>query len=312
MKKLIWIIILAIFGLIIFSLGFYFQDFSLMFHKKKILAQVNGTEITDLDMKREIAFLKVSENANFSESTREDLLDRMVNDTLILQEARRLNLTIPEALVNSRLAAAGAGYSNEETKKIFSEVGLNANRWHHLIGRQLLIEVTVQKVVEDLVRVGEDEIDAYYWAHAGDFYRPPRVHARQIVVETAEQARDIKGKLDRGEEFQALARKFSRGPERDLGGDLDWVTEMDLPRSFSQALFRLKPGEISEPIATQYGFHLFRVEEADKGGKIPVEEAKHKIAEDLKTEKSDQAFQAWIEELRNKAKITIKDVRGGE
>ena len=47
-------------------------------------------------------------------------------------------------------------------------------------------------------------------------------------------------------------------------------------------------------------------------GKIPVDEAKRKITEDLKTEKSDQAFQAWIEELRSKAKITIKDVRGGE
>jgi parvulin-like peptidyl-prolyl isomerase len=257
-------------------------------------------------------FLKVSENAGFGENTREDLLDRMINDTLILQEAQSLGLSVPEAVVNSRVAAARAGYSSAESKKALQDLGFNAERWHDLLKRQLLIDLTVQKAVEEKVRVGEDEIDEFYWAHQAEYFRPPRVHARQIVVETLEQAQAVAAKLKSGVNFQALAREFSRGPERDLGGDLGWVSELDLPRAFSQVLFHLPKGEVSSPVSTQYGFHLFKVEEKDPGGKIPAEEAKRKIAEDLKTEKADQAFQAWIEELRGKAKITIKDLRGGE
>ncbi len=312
MKKLLWIIILLVMGMVIFGLGFYFQDLSLLFYKPKVLATVNGTNITDVDVKREMAFLTVSDNSTLSGNTREDLLDRMINDTLIVQEAQRLKLTVPEAQINSRVAAAAAGYSSDETRKTLKDMGLTSLRWHDLIARQMLIELTVQRVIEDTVRVGEDEIDSFYWAHANEFYSPPRVHARQIVVETTEQAQAVKQKLSQGEEFQALAKKFSRGPESDLGGDLGWVTELDLPRSFSQVLFRLKPGETSEPISTQYGYHVFLVEELDKGGKMPADEAKRKIAEDLKTEKADQAFQAWIEDMRSKAKIMIKEVRGGE
>jgi peptidyl-prolyl cis-trans isomerase C len=312
MKKILWIFILLALGLVVFALGFYFQDISLLFNKPKVLARVNTAEITDLDLKREMAFLKVSENAGFSENTREDLLDRMINDTLILQEAKKLNVTVPESEVNSHVALAQAGYSTEESKKALKDLGLSADRWHDLIQRQLLIETVEQKAVESAVRVGEDEVDAFYWAHQAEFFRPPRVRARQIVVETLPQAQALKQKLQAGEDFLVLAKKYSRGPERDLGGDLGWVAELDLPRAFSTVLFRLAVGEVSEPVSTQYGFHLFRVEETDKGGKIPADEAKHKIAEDLKVEKADQAFQAWIEELRNKAKITIKDVRGGE
>jgi parvulin-like peptidyl-prolyl isomerase len=312
MKKILWILILCALGLVVFVLGLYFQDLSAFFNKPKIIAKVNAVEITDVDLKREMAFLKVSENAGFGENTREDLLDRMINDTLVLQEAQRLGITAPEALVNSRVAAAQAGYSTEESKKALKELGINAERWHDLIQRQLLIETTVQKVVEESVRVGEDEIDSYYWAHQADYVRPARVHARQIVVETLEQAQALRAKLKQGADFKELARTYSRGPERDLGGDLGWVAELDLPRAFSQVLFHLPSGEISEPVSTQYGFHLFKVDETDAGGKIPPDEAKRKIADDLKMEKADQAFQAWIEDLRNKAKITIKDVRGGE
>lgn len=312
MKKILWILILSALVLLVFVLGLYFQDISLLFNRPKVVARVNAVEITDRDLKREMAFLKVSENASFSENTREDLLDRMINDTLIVQEAKRLGLTVSEAEVNSRVAAAQVGYSSEESKKALKSLGLHADRWRDLIERQVLIEAVEKRVVEDTVRVGEDEIDAYYWAHQGEYYRPPRVHARQIVVETLEQARALKEKLKAGEEFQAMARKFSRGPEKDQGGDLGWVTELDLPRAFSQVLFHLPLGGVSEPVSTQYGFHLFRVEEADRGGKIPPDEAKRQIAEELKVEKADQAFQAWIEDMRSKAKITIKDLRGGE
>jgi len=312
MKKVVLIASLVFLGAGIFILGYYSQDISLRFHKPRVLARVNDVEITSVDLKREMFFLRGQDSTSVLAVSREDILDRLVNDALILTEAKRLKITVPENEVTARVNASREGYSPDEASRSLKENRLTPAAWRELIRKQLLVEATLRKVVESQVRVGQEEIDSYYWSHIVEYYRPPRVHARQIVVETQAQAQVLKQKLAAGEDFLQLARKYSRGPEKDQGGDLGWVSQADLPQAFSQALFRLKPEEISEPVSTEYGFHLFRVDEVQAGGKIPAEEAKQQIAQDLKVEKVDRAFQAWLEDLRGKAKITLNDIRGDE
>lgn len=312
MKRILIIAGLLVLGAGIFVLGYYSQNISEFFRKPRTLARVNAVEITDLDLQREMLFLKSGNGAGFTAINREDILDRLVNDTLILQEAKRLGVTVPESEVAARVAASREGYTPEETDRSLKETRLTPALWRDLIRKQMVIEATLQKTVESQVSVGADEIDSYYWAHLVEFYRPARVHARQIIVETEAQAKELKAKLDAGEDFKELAAKFSRGPEKDQGGDLGWVGQTDLPQSFSQALLRLKPGQVSDPVNTEYGYHLFRVDETQEGGKIPAEEAKQQIARDLKVEKVDRAFQAWLEDLRSRAKITIFNARGDE
>lgn len=312
MKKLWWIIGLALLGAGLFAGGFFFQDLSLLFRPPRVLARVNGIEITDTDLKRELFLLRGNNAMALTQLNREDVLDRLINDALILEEAKRLSLTAPEDQVRERLATAREGYTAEEIQRSLKDTRLTQAAWRDLVRRQLLIEAAVQKVVENQVNVGQEEIDSHYWAHLNEFYRPPRVRARQIVVETEAQARELKLRLDAGEEFAALAAEHSRGPEKDGGGDLGWVGQTDLPRAFSQALFRLKPGEVSAPVATEYGYHLFKAEAFQPGGKLDPEEAKRKVASDLKLEKVDRAFTAWLEDLRSRAKITLYDLRGEE
>lgn len=312
MKKILMIAALVGVGGGLFYLGYSTQNLSLLFHKPRLLARVNGIDITDENLKQELLFLKVSPDATFSDSTQEDVLNRLINNALILQEANRLKVMVPEAAVNSRLAASWEGYEPAEVRRIMRDNRISPAAWRRLIRNQLLVEAAIQQVVENRVRVSDEEVDSYYWAHLLEFYQPARVHARQIVVDTLAQAQAIKAKLDGGEDFLQLAEKYSRGPERDQGGDLGWVAQTDLPQAFSQALFKLAPGQVSDPVSTEYGFHLFRVDGKESGGKMPVEEAKRKIAQDLKLEKVDQAFQAWVEALRSPAKIIINDLRGAE
>lgn len=312
MKKVLMIAALVLLGGGVFILGYFSQDISLRFHKPRVLARVNETEITDLDLKREMFFLKGTAAAPYSAINREDILDRLVNDALILQEAKRLQIRVPEAEVAERVKASREGYSSDEASRSLKENRLTPRAWRNLIRKQIIIEMTLQKAVESKINVSQEEIDNYYWSHLVEFFQPPRVHARQIVVETLAQAQELKRKLDEGADFRQLAAKFSRGPEKDQGGDLGWVGQSDLPQAFSQVLFRLEPGRVSDPVSTEYGFHLFRVDESQPGGKMPPEEAKRKIAKDLKIDKVDRAFQAWLEDLRGKAKITIYPVRGEE
>jgi peptidyl-prolyl cis-trans isomerase C len=312
MKRILLISAIAVAGGALFILGYFSQDLSLHFHKPRVLARVNDTEITDLDLQREMFFLKGNNSTGFSAINREDILDRLVNDALILQEGKRLQVNVPESEVNARVIASREGYTPDEVKRSLKESRLTPSLWRDLIRKQLIIEATLQQAVENQVHVSQEEIDSYYWSHLVEFYRPPRVRARQIVLETLAQAQELKAKIDKGADFRELAAKFSRGPEKDQGGDLGWVSQTELPQTFSKALFQLKPGQVSDPVTTDYGYHLFRVDEFQEGGKTPAEEAKQQIAQDLKVEKVDRAFQAWLEDLRSKAKITIYHVRGEE
>ncbi|MEW6516798.1 MAG: peptidylprolyl isomerase [candidate division FCPU426 bacterium] len=312
MKRTLLITAAVLGGALLFSLGYLVKYFSGQWHAPRVLVTVNGQDILESELKREMRFLQVSEGVAFSSITREDVLDRMINDRLIMDEARRLKISISETSVDGFIAKFWEGYAPEEVNRLLSLQQLKPSDLQDLMHTRLLVEATIKQAVEDPIHIGEDEIEAYYWTHLLQFYRQDRVHARQIVVETKAQAEAILQQLAAGEAFADLAKRFSRGPEKDQGGDLGWVEKDGLPQSFSRVLFSQKTGQVSQPVATPYGYHLFLVDEKQTGGKIPLTEAKEMIAEDLKLQKIEKAFQAWLENLRAQATIVIHARRGAE
>nr|WP_193407082.1 peptidylprolyl isomerase [Methyloceanibacter methanicus] len=89
-----------------------------------------------------------------------------------------------------------------------------------------------------------------------------RIHARHILVKTEAEARDLIAKLKAGADFADLAKKNSIGPSAPQGGDLGYFERGQMVPAFEDAAFALKPGEISEPVKTQFGWHVIVVEEA--------------------------------------------------
>jgi len=312
MKRSVFILSMLALGAVLFALGYFFKPVTQQFQKPKALVRVNGVEITDLDLKREMLFLRVNDTTPVPDITREDILDRMINDVLILGEASRRKISVPEQEVGQFLESFWAGYDPKEIKRMMREYQLSQAAWREQVRRRLMVEHAVKKIIEDQVTVTPEEIDEYYWAHLNEFEQPPRVHARQIVVETQAQAEALKARLDKGENFEELAKRYSRGPEKEQGGDLGWVSATDLPQSFSRVLFKMNSGEISAPVSTDYGFHIFRLEKKETGGRMSAEDAKAKVAKDLKMNKTDQVFQTWLENLRSRATVVRQDQRGGE
>ncbi|MBN1594969.1 peptidylprolyl isomerase [candidate division FCPU426 bacterium] len=311
MKKILTIAGVALVGGSLFSLGFFSKYLAQRFYNQpRVLVMVNNKKIMDTDLKREMRFLQVSENMAFSDITREDILDRMINDCLILEEAERQQVSIPENKIEEYVEKFWEDYKPDEVERVLKSQQLTQEEWRNMAHKRLLVERTIEKAVEAHVHVGEDEVEEFYWTHLLQFYRQDRLHARQIVVETEEQANTLKGKLDQGAAFKQLATEYSRGPEKDQGGDLGWVEKTDLPQAFSRVLFQMRPGQYSTPVATQYGYHIFYVEERERGGKIPLAEAKKMISKDLRLQKTDQAFRVWLENLRAQAVIQYKNRQG--
>jgi peptidyl-prolyl cis-trans isomerase D len=165
---------------------------------------------------------------------------------------------------------------------------------------------------KDFVRpVSEAAVEKYYTEHAADFDSPPEVKAAHILVrvpetggsEAEDAARtkiaDVIKRAKAGEDFAKLATAVSEDPgSKTRGGDLGWVKKGDMVPQFEEPLFKLRKGELSEPVRTPFGFHAIKVFDVREGGRKPLKEVAGRIRDRLAAEAADQAAKAKAEELR--------------
>ena len=125
-------------------------------------------------------------------------------------------------------------------------------------------------------------------------------HASHILVETEEKAAALKDELDGGADFAALAREHSTGPSGRQGGDLGWFTDDMMVPEFQQAVETLSPGEVSDPVQTDFGWHLVLLQETREKAAPGLEEVRDDIASELQ----QAAVSAALEEITAAAEIT--------
>jgi peptidyl-prolyl cis-trans isomerase C len=129
------------------------------------------------------------------------------------------------------------------------------------------------------------------------------VHARHILVETEDEAKAIKAELDKGADFAELAKKKSKDPGASDGGDLGFFTKDQMVPEFSAAAFALEPGKISDPVKSQFGWHIIKVEEKRNRKAPDFEQVKSQI----ETYVTRKAQADYVGKLREAAKIERMD-----
>jgi peptidyl-prolyl cis-trans isomerase SurA len=116
---------------------------------------------------------------------------------------------------------------------------------------------------------------------------------------------DIKERLDNGGKFEDLARQYSDDGSAKSGGDLSWVNPGDTVPEFEKTMNALAPGEISNIIKTQFGLHVLQVIER-RNQDMSKEAARIKARQEIRARKSDEAFQDWVRELRDRAFVELR------
>lgn len=141
-----------------------------------------------------------------------------------------------------------------------------------------------------------------------------QTNARHILIKTNElvsenEARQkllqVRERLVHGEKFEELARLFSEDATAGNGGDLGWVSPGDTVPEFEQAMDQLKPGDISQPIKSPFGFHLIKVSER-RDQDVTELARKNQARMDLRSRKSDELYDDWVRQLRDRAYISIR------
>lgn len=152
-------------------------------------------------------------------------------------------------------------------------------------------------------QVTEEMIKAAYDEEAAKVAQTERIRARHILVGTEKEAQDILDRLNKGEDFATLAKQYSLDGSKDYGGDLGYFTAPEMVAEFSKAAFALQVGEVSQPVKTDFGWHIIKLEDRKMGAAQPYDQVKSAIRNVLLRRK----VQETMDKLRSASKVEIVD-----
>lgn len=174
--------------------------------------------------------------------------------------------------------------------------------------KDAMLEILLKREVEDKAKVEESELKAYYDANPEEFRLNEEVRASHILVKTEEEAREVIKKIKEGADFGKLAAEHSLDPETSKReGDLGYFGRGRLNPEFEKAAFKLKEGEISEPVKTNFGYHIIKLTGRKRGQLVEYPKVTEILRQRLTREKQKKIFEEWIAGLRKESKININE-----
>lgn len=229
-------------------------------------------------------------------------LDNLITQELIAQEAKAKSITVTDADVDSEIELIKKGFPSEEE---FTATLAQYNMTLETLKKDTKVNLTIRKILEPKTDVTAEEIQQFYDANKATLGTPEEIQASHILVATKEEADEILAALKKGDDFAAIAKEKSTDPgSKDKGGDLGFFGRGAMVPEFEAAAFALKVNEISAVVQTEHGFHIIK-KTAEKAAVVPTfEEKKEEIKKQLIATEANELSQAWMTEIRAKAKIT--------
>lgn len=246
----------------------------------KIIASYKGGEVKESQVMQHFqAFLNAqaaTKDKKFSD------LDSNLQETLL------------RGFINHKLLDQEAQKAKTEESKEFQEKLNN-------IKAQLMQQALIENYVKSAVT--EAAIKAEYDKMTNDLKDKEEIKVSHILAENEKKAKEIKKKLSaKGAKFASVAKESSKDEgSKANGGELGYITEGSLVPEFEKAAFALKPGEVSEPVKTQFGWHIIKVDDKRPAKAPTFEEAKANITAKLNKE----AIEKYITELNSKAEVKL-------
>lgn len=272
------------------------------------VAVVNGEPVTRAAFERELQQLRVGggEGSGPTDVLKASVLDDLVARTLLLQQARARGVTVGPEQVDRAFLAIRAEYPGNAFDDLLAQERLSVADLRARLRDQLTVEKLFREEVFSRVKVSDEEVARFHAEHPAEFDEPERVHARQIVVRTREEAARLRDEVRRKPAtFAAVASRASIGPEARRGGDLGWFGKgQGMPEVFD-ACFRMSPNAISDVVPSPFGFHVFQVIEKKPPSRRTLEQARPAIATRLLRERRARAQEDYVAALRAQAKIQI-------
>jgi foldase protein PrsA len=300
-----FVLILAI-VVIIAVLAFLF-NFSKIFKSDNkspstVVATVNGEEITTHEFDSRYNLLK--NNYPTQVISQEDFLEQLIEEKLLVQEAKKSGVTVSDDSVKTDIdkLISQSPVSKSDFESKLQAAGMTFEEFTGYYKNNIIVRSFLNSSVLNKIEVNDSEISDFYLKNKAEFTaKEGQIRARHILVKTEQEAKDIEQKLVEGEDFGELAKQYSIEPNAATsGGELGFFGKGQMVPEFEEAAFKLNVNAISDPVQTQFGWHIIQRE----SNTFTFEEAKELIRNILISGKQNDYIVSYVQGLKDKAKIT--------
>ncbi len=281
--------------IILISLSFAFaQDTA-----NPVVIDIDGQEITKTDFDERFSFfisdmaaqqnmqLPLTEEAKAAlQELKPAFLEQFLTEQVVLKLAKERGYELPEGYVDAQLQNLKDQFDDEESyQQGIIDAGIPSEDFLKNLIKEAYLSSQVVTQMRDDLEIPDWRVELYYATHADEFKSPEQACARHILVETEEEALDIIKQLKDGAGFSEMAKEHSLDPgSGSRGGDLGCFPRGAMVPSFNDAAFSLELNTVSEPIKSQFGYHIISVSERKEAGTIDFDQVKEQVREKLRND----------------------------
>lgn len=265
------------------------SEFNQMFDMFKVQYEEQyGADIwkTDVDGRKHIDVMK------------EKVLDMLIDIKVQEKEAEKTGITATEEEIEKEIANTREYFKTEEEfNEFLKSQKITIEYLRNTIKKDILISKLQEKLTAD-VEVKEEEVAAFYAANQSQFLS---VKASHILLEDEAKAKEALQKVRGGADFNNLAFEISEDPSaKENKGDLGYFRKGQMVEAFEEAAFKMKEGEISDLVKTDFGYHIIKLEDIKFD---TLEDIKGELTISMTDSKKSEVYQTFVEEMRTKANI---------
>lgn len=228
------------------------------------------------------------------------VLDSMITEKIVELEAKKAKISVTDEDVQKELDKMIEQVGGEE---MFNYQLAYSGYTMDQMKEELKNYLTIVKILEPKIEITDEEINSYFEENKDRFAQEEEVQASHILVDDEETANKVKKLLDDGGDFAALAKEYSKDGSAQSGGDLGYFTKGEMIQEFEDAAFSMEIGQVSEPVKSEYGYHIIKVTDKKEAQEATLENSKDEIKDILRNQKVNELYPTWITEMQEQYDI---------
>ena len=242
-------------------------------------------------------------------------LTNLVNQNVLLQKATELNLKPSDDEINSKIDETMNGYKTQypeegQFQDALKQAGMTEDELKDTLKKQIIITAVQEDMLKDVAVTDEDVQTEYDKNKDTKYSVGAGANAAHILVADEETAKNLKAKLDAGADFGTLAKENSTDPgSKDKGGSYGFMAynSTQFVAEFMDAFKTLKEGEVSQPVKSQFGYHLIKATGLKGAEVTPLDQVKDQIKQTLLQQKQSEAVNSKLEEWKTALKVKTNE-----
>ncbi|MFH0948058.1 MAG: peptidylprolyl isomerase [Elusimicrobiota bacterium] len=261
---------------------------------------------------------------------RKELLDQMIDQKLLLQEAKKKNIEVSKREIDDGIGTVKDRFKGKNEKVLttaeadaefnseLKRQNLTLSKFRDKIREDIMINKLIEDaVVKKVISLPEDEIKTYYEKNRDKIDEPEKVSVRHILIRFDKNAstkdesvalkkiQDVQKLLKKGEDFAKIAQQYSEDPgSKKNDGNLGFIVRGMMVKNFEDMAFKTPVGEISDIFKTEFGYHILKIDVKQAKQKLSYEEVRVNLEKYLLAEKRQEEYEKYIKNLREKSNIS--------